>query len=93
MVTDRTLSDTARIPNSLYLLHISRIKSGDSGCKTIKIKKFYYFYKHCRMARLKLRCIMGCLGLKSSYWKNVLLKPNFKVHMNYRLLFCKQDGT
>ena len=29
------------------------------------------------MARVKLRCIMGCLGLKSSYQEKGLLKPLF----------------
>ena len=40
--------------------------------------KLYYFYtfilqKHCGMARVKLRCIMGCSGLKSSYQEKGLL--------------------
>ena len=65
-----TLSDTARIPNRLYLLYISGVKSGDFGCKIIKIMKFYYFYKHCGMARVKLRCIMRCLGLKKQLFKS-----------------------
>ena len=45
------------------------------------------------MTSVKLRSIKGCLGLKSGYWEKVLLNPNSKVHRNYRLLFCKQDGT
>ena len=38
-----------------------------------KIMKLYYLYtlKHCGMARVKLRYIVGHAGLKSSYRENV----------------------
>ena len=32
------------------------------------------------MARVKLRCIMGCPVLKRSYQEKVLLKVNFKMN-------------
>ena len=44
------------------------------------------------MARVKLKCIMGCSGLKSSYYKKVYLKLNFlTLNLNFSLLFDKLD--
>ena len=46
--------------NNLLILDVKQLN---------KIMKLYYFYtsKHCGMARVKSRCIMGCPGLKNSY--------------------------
>ena len=41
------------------------------------------------MARVKLRCIMGCPVLKRSYQEKVLLKVNFKmnfIHSNFHIM-------
>ena len=52
--------------NNLLILDVKQIKSW----------KFITFilWKHCGMARVKLRCIMGRPGLKSSYPEKDLLK-------------------
>ena len=57
---------------------ISRVKSVDFGCRTIKIVKFYYFYKHCGMARVKLRYIIGMSRAKKQLSRICSIKPQFK---------------
>ena len=46
------------------------------------------------MARVKLRCIMGCPGLKSSYREKVLLPVDFFfTSLNKKLLFQMKERT
>ena len=61
--------------------HISLVNVTTNYCSNIlilvvkqlnKIIKCYHFKKHCGMARVELRCVMGCPGLKSSYREKVL---------------------
>ena len=58
--------------NNLLILNLKELN---------KIMKLYYFYtlKALWMARVKLRCIMGCPGLKSSYKEIGLLRKYVKV--------------
>ena len=52
-----------------------------------KIMKIYYFHtlKFCGMARVKLRCIMGCLELVSGK------RPNVNRPPNHEIIFMKQN--
>ena len=65
--------------------------------------KVYYCipYKNCGMARIKLRCIMGCPGLKSSYQEKDPLcfisddnnhNTNFVYKMQIILVDCLKEN-
>ena len=62
--------------NNLLILDVKQLN---------KIMKLYYFHtlKALWVARVNLRCIMGCPGLKNSYPEKGLLKRATEKHLKY----------